>query len=133
MTTLSAPNGHPVSITSDLATPVRTWERVLALGALAATAPVLITAGISVRILSGQSPLIAHRRVGWEGQELWVWKLRTMWGGAQQDSRSTAAWMERLPDTAVPESKAERDERVTSRFAAFCADTRLTSYRNYSK
>ena len=70
----------------------------------------------AVRILSGRSPLVAHRRVGMHGETFWVLKLRTMW-----DRRGGAGgWIERLDDPVVPAVKHGADPRVTSRFAAFC-------------
>lgn len=81
-----------------------------------AAAPVLGAAMAAVRVLSGRSPLIAHRRVGLDGETFWVVKLRTMWDGAARAD----GWIEKLNDPPVPPVKQGIDPRVTSRFAAFC-------------
>ena len=73
---------------------------------------------LAVRALSGRSPLIAHRRLGLNGEPFWVWKLRTMWDGTRV--QGPAGWIEYLKDTGVPVIKGAPDPRVTSRLAAFC-------------
>ncbi len=73
---------------------------------------------LAVRVLSGRSPLIAHRRLGLNGEPFWVWKLRTMWDETR--SETPAGWIEYLKDTGVPVIKGAPDPRVTSRLAAFC-------------
>jgi exopolysaccharide production protein ExoY len=62
---------------------------------------------------------VAHLRVGQAGSDLWVWKVRTMWGGPQSSGR-VKGWIEYLEDPLVPAEKVGTDKRVTSRFAAFC-------------
>jgi hypothetical protein len=57
-------------------------ERVLALLLLAALLPFLTMAGVIVVLLSRRCPLVAHARVGRNGKEIRVLKLRTMWSGA---------------------------------------------------
>ena len=57
-------------------------ERVFALLILAALLPFLIVAGGIVILLSRRSPLVAHARVGRNGKQIRVLKLRTMWSGA---------------------------------------------------
>lgn len=79
--------------------------------------PVMAAAALVVWMLSGRSPLIAHRRVGWRGRTLWMLKLRTMWGG---DADSERAWVEHIDDDTGPEQKSQADPRVRSRFARFC-------------
>src|ERR1700693_1498539 len=54
-------------------------ERLLAAVLLVALSPLLLGLALLTLILSGRSPLIAHRRVGWKGTELWLLKFRTMW------------------------------------------------------
>ena len=44
-----------------------------------AVAPALGATMLAVRALSGRSPLIAHRRLGLNGEPFWILKLRTMW------------------------------------------------------
>jgi lipopolysaccharide/colanic/teichoic acid biosynthesis glycosyltransferase len=74
----------------------------------------------AVSLLSGSTPLIAHRRVGWRGNDLWMLKLRTMWGGGQTGARRRTRWIEYVEDEAGPLSKREVDPRVTNPFARFC-------------
>ena len=95
------------------------WVERLASGIVfAGVAPALGVTMLAVRALSGRSPLIAHRRVGLNGQPFWIFKIRTMWDGpAPQDAPK---WIEYLSDTDVPVIKGAPDPRVTSRLAAFC-------------
>jgi len=54
-------------------------ERLAAGIAFAAAAPALGATMLAVRALSGRSPLIAHRRLGRNGEPFWILKIRTMW------------------------------------------------------
>jgi lipopolysaccharide/colanic/teichoic acid biosynthesis glycosyltransferase len=86
--------------------------------ALGPCLPVISVAGLVIRVLSGRSPLVAHRRVGLNGEQFWMLKLRTMW-----DGRATGhdpLLIEYLDGPPIPVSKRGRDPRVTSRFAALC-------------
>jgi lipopolysaccharide/colanic/teichoic acid biosynthesis glycosyltransferase len=74
---------------------------------------------LAVRVLSGQPPLVAHRRVGLYGKPLWVLKIRTMWDRHAKTTCSTG-WIEYLRETEVPVIKRGRDPRVTSSFASMC-------------
>jgi lipopolysaccharide/colanic/teichoic acid biosynthesis glycosyltransferase len=95
------------------------WVERLASGIVfAAVAPALGATMLAVRALSGRSPLIAHRRVGLNGQPFWIFKIRTMWDGPIP--HGGPAWIEYLSDTDVPVIKGAPDPRVTSRLAAFC-------------
>jgi len=94
-------------------------ERTAAGLILIVTAPALALVLGTVRVLSGRAPLVAHLRVGQFGESLWVLKVRTMWGGVEQQG-NVEGWIEYLRDPAVPVAKADVDPRVTSRFAAFC-------------
>jgi exopolysaccharide production protein ExoY len=80
--------------------------------------PFLLTMAVVIRLLSGASPLVAHRRVGRYGKTLWVYKFRSMWpsGGYAHGS---ASFIERIADDE-PKPKLGPDPRVTSRFASFC-------------
>jgi lipopolysaccharide/colanic/teichoic acid biosynthesis glycosyltransferase len=79
-----------------------------------------MAAAITV-ILSRQSPFIAHRRVGQNGRELWIVKLRTMWSSRPW---ATFKWIfvERLPVNSCtnPVKKINGDPRIHSSFAVFC-------------
>ena len=93
-------------------------ERIAAGVAFAAAVPALGATMLAVRALSGRSPLIAHRRLGLNGQPFWIFKIRTMWDTSLPESSPT--WIEYLSDTDVPAIKGAPDPRVTSRLAAFC-------------
>jgi lipopolysaccharide/colanic/teichoic acid biosynthesis glycosyltransferase len=93
-------------------------ERTLAVGLLILLSPVLVLVFLAVWILSGRTPLIAHRRVGQHGVEFWMLKVRTMWDGRMLNC--ARSWVEHLADTPVPVLKIGSDPRVTSRFAALC-------------
>ena len=94
-------------------------ERLGSVALLVAAAPLVTGAALVVWILSGRSPLIAHRRVGWQGAPLWMLKLRTMWDGSATP-RGRSGWIEYLEDEFGPMRKQREDSRVTSRFARFC-------------
>ena len=91
-------------------------ERVLALLLLVLVMPVLIVSAAAIAVLSGRTPLIAHRRVGWHGSTLWMLKLRTMWNGAP----GRRGWIERIEDDLGPARKQAADVRVSSALARFC-------------
>jgi lipopolysaccharide/colanic/teichoic acid biosynthesis glycosyltransferase len=96
------------------------WVERLASGIVfAAAAPALGATMLAVRALSGRSPLIAHRRVGLNGQPFWIFKIRTMWDGPVPKGGGPK-WIEYLSDSDVPVIKGAPDPRVTSRLAAFC-------------
>ncbi|MGH9558405.1 MAG: sugar transferase [Bryobacteraceae bacterium] len=92
-------------------------ERLVTLIAAIALLPVLIALIGIVGALSRRAPLVAHRRVGRHGRLFWMLKFRTMWDGV---GNSGGGFIERLPETEVPEVKNGADPRVTSRLAAFC-------------
>jgi len=97
---------------------LRWAERFVAAMAFAAVAPALGATMGAVRALSGRSPLIAHRRLGLNGEAFWILKIRTMWDRRMKSA--APGWIEYLSDTSVPVIKGAPDPRVTSRFAAFC-------------
>ena len=97
---------------------LRRAEQLAAGIAFAAVAPAFGLAMLAVRALSGRSPLIAHRRLGLNGEPFWIIKLRTMWD--ESPAPAAAGWIEYLRDTDVPPIKGSPDPRVTSRLAAFC-------------
>ncbi|MGI8959629.1 MAG: sugar transferase [Bryobacteraceae bacterium] len=94
-------------------------ERSSACVILILSLPLLATVCLITVLLSRRSPLVAHRRVGKRGQEIWVFKLRTMW------TRQPRKWrrlelVEYLRRDVVPDCKPKCDPRITSSFAAFC-------------
>ena len=94
-------------------------ERAAGLVLLLATAPITLLASLIVAGLSRRSPLVAHLRVGQDGALFWMLKLRTMWTPEPPQARERG-WMERIVADPPGDSKEPADQRVTSRFAAFC-------------
>jgi len=99
---------------------VEACERLAAVALLAALAPVLLPCAALLWLFSGRSPLIAHRRVGWQGQTLWMIKLRTMWDRRSGNPPGAFRWIEYIEDTAGPRHKRPDDPRVRGEFARFC-------------
>ena len=97
---------------------LRLAERGAAGLALVCATPVLLTSAVVIRGLSGQTPFVAHRRVGQHGREFWMLKLRTMWGSDQIADGGPSRLVEYVDGSSVPIHKCEPDPRVTSRFAA---------------
>ena len=95
---------------------VEVCERIASVIFLAALSPVVVVSAAALSLVSGRSPLIAHRRVGWRGETLWMLKLRTMWDGRARGWQ----WIEYLEDEAGPQRKVARDPRVGNWFARFC-------------
>jgi lipopolysaccharide/colanic/teichoic acid biosynthesis glycosyltransferase len=95
-------------------------ERLASVTLLTALAPVLLPCAALLWLLSGRSPLIAHRRVGWHGQALWMIKLRTMWDPRSGNAPVAIRWIEYIEDTVGPRHKRSDDPRVISEFARFC-------------
>lgn len=95
-------------------------ERLASVALAAALSPVLLGCAAAVSLLSGRSPLIAHRRVGWRGAPLWMLKLRTMWDREHAGAPRGFRWIEYIEDDTGPQRKHACDPRVTSRFARFC-------------
>ena len=86
-----------------------TADRLLGLLFLIAALPLILIVASIVFVLSRRNPFILHCRVGRNGQAVRVIKIRTMWGGVENESEPT-----------VPVLKSEHDPRVTSAFARFC-------------
>jgi exopolysaccharide production protein ExoY len=83
--------------------------------------PLLLGIAIVVLLLSRKSPLIAHRRVGQYGSELWVLKFRTMWQRAETPPKVEDIFsIEFIDDEIGPSCKGPEDGRVGSCFARFC-------------
>jgi exopolysaccharide production protein ExoY len=100
---------------------VEACERLAAAVLLAALGPLVLTCAAAVAWASGQSPFIAHRRVGWRGETLWMIKLRTMW---ERGSAGSRQWVERgfveRIGSEAPERKVADDPRIGNGFARFC-------------
>lgn len=94
-------------------------ERLASVALAIAVTPVVAASAAVVSLLSGRTPLIAHRRVGYRGSALWMLKLRTMWD-APDASRRGSRWVEYIEDEAGPDRKDPSDRRVSSAFARFC-------------
>src|SRR5205085_10989775 len=69
-------------------------ERLAAIVLFAASTGVLAASMVAVWLLSGRSPLIAHRRVGFRGVPLWMLKLRTMWDQPPDAAARPKVWIE---------------------------------------
>ena len=91
-------------------------ERIASVAMLTALSPLVAGSALVVAIASRRSPFIAHRRVGWRGETLWMIKLRTMWDA---EPRSRSQWIERIGDGSY-EDKDPADPRVPNWFARFC-------------
>jgi exopolysaccharide production protein ExoY len=85
---------------------------------LAVACPVIVASGAAISWLSGQSPFIAHLRVGEGGRLFWMWKLRTMWA-PQSSGKNKRAWVEYIVAEPASDHKDPQDRRVTSGFARF--------------
>jgi lipopolysaccharide/colanic/teichoic acid biosynthesis glycosyltransferase len=94
-----------------------TLERIAALFAAILIAPVAAVVALVIVLLSRQSPLVRHRRVGWQGRELRLIKFRTMWSRGVRSGPLVV--IEDLPENSFV-IKMKSDRRVTSRFAAWC-------------
>jgi exopolysaccharide production protein ExoY len=91
-------------------------ERLAAVVLLAAVAPALLVCALVIILASRRSPFIAHRRVGWRGETLWMIKLRTMWG---DEGGRSVPWIQRVAEE-TPEHKDAGDPRIGNGFARFC-------------
>jgi exopolysaccharide production protein ExoY len=97
------------------------FERLVSALLILSLSPILFVIAALTYRLSGRSPLIAHRRVGQHGSELWVLKFRTMWEGpARPGARGRFCTIEHIDDQSGPDLKGPKDPRVASRFARFC-------------
>jgi exopolysaccharide production protein ExoY len=93
-------------------------EPLLAALCLICLLPFLAVLAFVIRVASGASPLVAHRRVGRHGKTLWVYKFRTMWPKGTP-ARKPGFFVEKVEDDK-PKLKLAPDPRVTSAFASFC-------------
>jgi exopolysaccharide biosynthesis polyprenyl glycosylphosphotransferase len=67
-------------------------ERVLAALALLVTAPVIAIAMITVRLTMGSPVIFRQRRIGSDGREFEMLKLRTMKGSPREDGEADIEW-----------------------------------------
>ncbi len=95
-----------------------TLEPVAATVCLICLSPFLVALALAIRTISGNSPLVAHLRVGRHGKPIWVYKFRTMWPGVAPAGK-TNFLVEKIADNR-PALKQGPDPRITSAFAAFC-------------
>ncbi|MGD1095146.1 MAG: sugar transferase [Bryobacteraceae bacterium] len=95
-------------------------ERLVAFVAFVLLLPFLPALAAVIAFLSGQPPLVAHRRLGHHGVPFWMLKFRTMWSAAAHAPHKNRGIVEQLMDDRVPDVKLGPDPRVTSSFAAFC-------------
>jgi len=95
-------------------------ERTFALLVFVLLIPALAVVAAVIWMLSGRTPLIAHRRVGWRGATLWMLKFRSMWGPGQGRSGIVSRFVEYIDDELGPCKKQEDDPRVVNWFARFC-------------
>ena len=93
-------------------------EPIVAALCLIVLSPLLVILALAIRVASGASPLVAHRRVGHQGKPLWVYKFRTMWPSAGRP-RQRDFLVERVGDDP-PRPKLGLDPRVKGALAAFC-------------
>src|SRR5882724_11737484 len=82
-------------------------ERVGSLLLIILLAPLLVATGAVIVVLSGRSPLVAHRRIGQFGVPFWTLKFRSMWTGRSPGS----ALIEYVIDDSGPECKNSGDPR----------------------
>jgi exopolysaccharide production protein ExoY len=92
-------------------------EPYVAALALVVAAPALAVVAVVITLLARRTPLVRHRRVGWRGADLPVLKFRTMWEPNQP--WATLFAIEDVSN-AIPVTKNGEDDRITSRFAAWC-------------
>ena len=92
-------------------------ERAAAVILLLLALPFLAVCALALCLLSRRTPLIAHRRVGWQGAPLRMLKLRTMW---DDETPRGPGLVEHIEDDRGPELKSEADSRVSCALARFC-------------
>jgi exopolysaccharide production protein ExoY len=96
-------------------------DRPLSAILLLVLSPLFLGIAIAMLLLSRKSPIIAHRRVGQYGSELWMLKFRTMWQHGEAPHKVGDIFsIEFIDDEIGPGCKGPEDGRVGSRFARFC-------------
>ena len=99
---------------------IHVCERLASVVLFAALSPLLMASAVTLAWLSGRTPLIAHRRVGWRGSPLWMLKLRTLASAGTAGAADASGWIEYIDDVDGPERKQAGDPRITHWFAGFC-------------
>ncbi len=88
-------------------TQVWAWDflpRIPALVLLILACPWMILLASLVALVSRRAPFVMHRRVGWQGRDLWLLKIRTMWEDSPEPSAQCCGWfVERLQESWVPD------------------------------
>jgi len=95
-------------------------ERLSSVALLIGVTPILAGSALAISLLSGRTPFIAHKRVGWRGATLWMFELRTMWSDECPQASQRGRWVEYIEDEAGPSQKQAGDPRVPNAFARFC-------------
>jgi exopolysaccharide production protein ExoY len=95
-------------------------ERFAAAILIAVLSPLLLAIWIAILLLSARPALIAHKRIGQNGSELWVFKFRTMWACRGRLRLRDAFSVEYIDDQTGPFRKSPDDLRVSGRFGRFC-------------
>src|SRR2546422_9288421 len=88
-------------------TVINPLERAGSLFLLILLTPLMIAVSLAIVVLSGRSPLVAHRRVGQFGTPFWTLKLRSMWAGRSP----RPALIEYIIDDSGPTHKYSDDPR----------------------
>jgi lipopolysaccharide/colanic/teichoic acid biosynthesis glycosyltransferase len=86
-------------------------ERAAAVPLLVLAAPLLGILILAIAAISRRSPLVAHRRAGWRGGDLWMLKLRTLWDASAPSGERRLVVP--VTDSWVPADKSAGDPRVT--------------------
>ena len=93
-------------------------ERAVGAVFLTMASPAIAVSSAAIFLLSGQSPFIAHLRVGEGGRPFWMWKLRTMWS-SRASLPERKLWVEYIVADPTGQQKDPQDHRITSGFARF--------------
>jgi len=84
--------------------------------------PVMLSP-VAGRLRSGTQPVDRDRRVGWRGETLWMFKLRTMWRGEGEPPAGEAGGAGYI-GMRERGTKRLHDPRVTDWLAGFCRKIR---------
>ena len=107
-------------------------EQIIAALLLVVLSPLFGAIWTTILVLSGYSPLIAHRRVGQHGAVLWVLKFRTMWGDRARRGIRQSLWVEYIDDEAGPAMKTPATFGSRAALPDFAGNILWMSCRNWS-